>query len=76
MAKKKTTIEDLAIITQKGFASVDEKIENLDDKVDNLTIEMNTRFDRIENILIRAHENRLDKIEDDIRILKTLAGKR
>jgi len=83
MAKKKVTIEDLAIMTQKGFfgmdkkfEGVDKKIEGVDKKIEGLKNEMNNRFDKIENILIRAHENRLDKIEDDIRVLKTLVGKR
>ncbi len=83
MPKKKITIEDLAAMTQRGFAGVDEKFTGTDNKIEGLRTEMNTRFneintrfDRIENLLLRAHENRLDRIEDDIRVLKTLAGKR
>ena len=29
------------------------------------------RLDRIENILIRAHENRIERPEDGLRVVKT-----
>lgn len=83
MAKKKVTIEDLAGMTQRGFEGVDKRFEQVDGKIGSLHNEMNTRFehvdarfDHIENLLIRAHENRLEKLEDEVRILKTLVGKR
>ena len=81
MAKKKVTIEDLARITKGGFDAVDKRFAQVDGKIGSLHNEMNVRFeqvnarfDHIENLLIRAHENRIEKLEDEMRILKTLVG--
>lgn len=82
MAKKKVTIEDLAGMTQRGFEGVDKRFEGVDkrfaqadSKIESFRTEVNQRFDHIENLLIRAHENRIEKLEDDVRILKTLVEK-
>lgn len=82
MAKKKVTIEDLAGMTQRGFDGVDKRFGQVDSKIESFRAEVNqrfehidARFDHIENLLIRAHENRIEKLEDDMRILKTLVGK-
>ena len=60
MAKKKLTIEHLAIMTQRGFSGVDKKLEEVDNKVEGLKTEMKKefekvveRFDRIENASYR-----------------------
>jgi archaellum component FlaC len=81
MAKKKVTIEDLARITKSGFDAVDKRFEQVDGKIGSFHNEMNARFeqvnarfDHIENLLIRAHENRIEKLEDEVKILKTLIG--
>ncbi len=50
---KKTTIEDLAVITAKGFGGVDKQFEAVDKRFDG----MDKRFDRIENLLLRDHLN-------------------
>jgi len=82
MAKKKVTIEDLARITKNGFDTVDKRFEQVDKRfeqvdanLESFRTEVNHRFDHIENLLIRAHENRIEKLEDDMRTLKTLVGK-
>ena len=83
MAKKKVTIEDLARITKSGFDTVDKRFdavdkrfEQVDIKLESFRTEVNARFDHIENLLIRAHENRIEKLEDDVRVLKTLVGRK
>jgi hypothetical protein len=54
------TVDNLAVMVAKGFERVDARFTQMD-----------TRLDRIENLLIRGLENRTDKIEDDIRVSKT-----
>lgn len=58
-------VENLAIMTQKSF---DEFRLEMKAEFANVYI----RLDRIENILLRAHENRLERLEDDFRTVKTL----
>lgn len=83
MTKKKITIDDLAIMVQKGFnetaskTDMNVRFEVIDarfDAVDARFDKVDERLDRIENILIRAHDDRLDRLEDSVRILKTKAG--
>ncbi len=58
--KRSITINELAVMVQKGFDGVDkgfektttkEQFENLDTKVDNLKKWAEGRFDRIEKVL-------------------------
>lgn len=58
------TIEDLAMITQKELGEVRGDLNEFRNEV-------NDRFDRIENILLHAHENRIEKLEYDLRTVKT-----
>lgn len=76
--KKTVTIDDLAGMTQRGVDLVHTEIKNVRGEVKNvqgdvsaLRREMNERFDVVELKLIGAHDRRLDKIEDDMRIIKT-----
>lgn len=48
---------------REGFGSVNKRIDGID-----------TRLDRIENLLIRAHENRIERLEDGMRLVKTQLG--
>ena len=73
-ASIQSEIEKLAQIVQAGFAGVDKRFEQMQTDIDNRFDKVDERLDRIENILLRAHDNRLDRIDDDIRILKTHAG--
>lgn len=69
--EKGLTIDDLAGMTQRGFESVHGEIKSVRGDVGVLRKEMNERFDVVELKLIGAHDRRLDKIEDDMRIIKT-----
>lgn len=71
---KKMTIDDLAIITAKGFRGVDTKIEDLHKEMRAGFDEVEKRFDRIENILLRDHLNRIERLEDTVLQLKVKAG--
>lgn len=76
---KKTTIDDLAIITAKGFKGVDKRFEEVGKPLDALEKDvkaMDTRFDRIETLLLRDQTNRLERLEDTVLQLKVKAGMR
>ncbi len=57
MEEKKITIEDLAVMVQKGFSETSGKMDKRFDQVEN-------RLDRIENTLIKNHEARIKRLED------------
>jgi len=71
MVKKQITIEDLAVMVQRGFeetASKTEINEGFKDVNDRLNA-IDQRLDRIENILIAGHDRRIEKLEDSVRQL-------
>ena len=69
MAKKKTTIDDLARMVAKGFDSVENKMATKE-ALGSLRSEMNRRFDKVENIILIDHKRRIEKLELDIKELK------
>jgi len=83
MTKKKTTnqlVEDLARAVQKGFVEVKEEfkevrqeIKELDQKVDKRFDKVEERLDRIEGF-VTGHGNRLDRLEDNMLVVKTKVG--
>ncbi len=68
-------LEKFAQIIFRGCA-LKEDLKNLATKDDVRQAEerLTQRIDKIEYNLLRAHENRLDKVEDNIRIVKTKLG--
>ena len=52
MVKKKMTLDDIAIMLQKGFDGVDLRFD-----------EMDKRFDKIENMILVDHLRRIEKLE-------------
>jgi hypothetical protein len=78
----KVTIDKLAEMMNRSFT-------HLEKKIDNLTIEMDTRFekvdtrlekieyrlDTIEGKLLTNYENRISRLEDDMRVVKNSQGK-
>ena len=55
-----STIDSLAIMTKEGFDDVHGELK-----------EINTRLDRIENILIAGHDRRIERLEDGMLQIKT-----
>ena len=55
MAKKSVTIDSLAMMVQKGFTGVDKKFEEVYNRFDML----DKRLDRIENVLLEQHAERM-----------------
>lgn len=76
--KKEMTLEDLAIITQKGFDGVDKRIDKLKSEIDERFDTVDERFnkveerlDRIENILIARHDREIELLRDRILEIET-----
>ncbi len=84
---KKMTIEDLALMVAKGFDGVEVRFDAVEVRFDGVATrfesvatkeDMNMvigRLDRIEHLLIRALDNRVTKLEDDSRVVKTTLEK-
>lgn len=70
--KKKITIEDLAGMTQRGFADNAVRFDAIDKRFDK----MDDRFDHIEHLILTDHRNRLERLEDKMRVLETAIMKR
>jgi len=72
MAKKSTTIEDLARMTKKGFDAVDKRFDAVDkrfDAVDKRLDAIDERLDHIEQFLLEDHRRRITKLEDQVKEL-------
>ncbi len=67
MAKKNVTIDDLAVMVQKGFAETATKTE-----LKSMKNEMNERFDKIENLILADHKKRIEKLENEVKELKEI----
>lgn len=74
---KKMTIDELAIIMARSFATME---QNFNRKIDNIEEKMATkediktiieRLDIIENRVNNNQEARISHLEDDVRFLKT-----
>lgn len=61
--KKKTTIDDLAGMVKRGFddtyAYMDKRFEAVDKRFDA----MDKRFDRIENLILKRHEDEIEHLK-------------
>jgi archaellum component FlaC len=70
MAKKSVTIDDLAVMVQKGFADVATKsdIKVLTERFDLV----DKRFDKIENLILVDHKKRIERLEEEVKDLKEL----
>jgi len=67
MSKKNITIDDLAMMVQKGFLETAKRSEV------NLRFDrVETRLENIEKILLADHRRRIEKLENDIKELKDI----
>lgn len=69
--KKGITIDGLAMMVQRGCEDVTTKFDAVDKRLDGIDIRLN----RIENLLLSAHENRIEILEDKMRQVQTALGK-
>jgi len=67
MAKKNITIDDLAVMVQKGFAETATKSE-MKAGFDS----MNRRFDKIENLILADHKKRIERLESEVKDLREM----
>ncbi len=80
---EETDTEFLARLMAEGFERMDERFERVDERFERASADMrdfrnevNERFDRMENILYRGHENRIEKLEDKIAQIQVILGKK
>ncbi len=71
MKKKDVTIDDLAVMVQKGFNDVTENMTTKSE-LKFLESKMDKRFDRIEKIILADHRERIEKLEVEVKELKDL----
>ncbi|MEK7610621.1 MAG: hypothetical protein AAB468_02630 [Patescibacteria group bacterium] len=74
MPKKNVSIDDLAVMVKHGFDGVDQRFDAVDkrfDAADEHFIQIEARLDRIENLILREHQHRLERLEDFMRQTKT-----
>jgi hypothetical protein len=68
MKKKNTTIDDLAVMVQKGFDGVDLKFEQVDKRFDD----MDKHFDKIEKLILADHKKKKKHFASFVIKIKTL----
>jgi septal ring factor EnvC (AmiA/AmiB activator) len=77
MAKENITINDLAVMVQKGFTAVDKRFDEVDykfEQVDKRFGQIDKRFDKLEKLILADHKRRIEKLEDELKDIKgTLA---
>ncbi|MGD0577059.1 MAG: hypothetical protein ABSA74_03230 [Candidatus Staskawiczbacteria bacterium] len=80
MVKKDITINDLAVMVQKGFAETATKAElksmkaEIDKRLDSMVTkaEMNRRFDGLEDRVLASHQKRIEKLEAEVKELRAM----
>lgn len=79
IVKTNESIENLAVATKKGFDSVSERFDAVDERFDKVETRLGaveSGLDGIKNLLIRDHDNRIERLEDKVRMLNTLVTKK
>ena len=74
--KPETTIDDLAMMVSRGFENTATKqdIHEVKKEMNERFDGVNVRLDHIEHHLVFGHTNRLEYLEDAVRMLKTKDG--
>lgn len=70
------SVEDLAVMTQNGFVGLEMRMNERFEEMDYRFEEMDRCFDRVENILYRGHDNRLERVEDKPIQVEKILGKK
>lgn len=71
MTKKDVTINDLAVMVQKGFNEVAEKMATKSEINHRFDL-VDKRFDKIEKLILADHRERIEKLEIGLKELKDL----
>jgi len=64
-----TESKDMTVLELAGLMS--KYASHTEEQLRSLRTEMHDRFDRIENIILPAHERRIEKLEDESRHVRT-----
>ena len=75
MLKRQTTIDDLAVMVQKGFQDMGERVDVLQSDVHMLKSDMGDvkeQLDRIEKLVLVDHKHRIERLEFEVKNLKDL----
>ncbi len=72
MEKKNITINDLAIMVQKGFekASTKEQVENLELRTNRIEKDIAIIKGTMKNLVAENYKKRIEKLEDEIKEIK------
>lgn len=62
---RQVTIDELAVMVQKGFNGVDVRF-------DKMSKEINNRFDKIENLILADHKKRIERLETEVKELREM----
>ena len=70
MAKKNITIDDLAVMVQKGFekTSTKDQVEQLEFRV----VKVEKNLETVKDLIVENHKKRIEKIEAEIKELREL----
>jgi polyhydroxyalkanoate synthesis regulator phasin len=69
MVKKNITIDDLAVMVQKGFAGQDEKFEKIDKKFDDMKRDLTFIKGQLADVV---HQSEFDKLEGRVEYLENM----
>ena len=81
MKKKEITIDELAMMVQRGFMETQKELgktakktemDKRFDEVDKRFDKVDKRFDRIEKLILPNYKERIEKLEMDVKELKEL----
>ncbi len=66
-----TAVENLAISTARGFEEVHEKFKIVDERLDGIELKVDELTTDMRSVKSLITNNRLDTIEDNVRIIKS-----
>ena len=74
MKKKEVTIDDLAMMVQRGFMETQKELGKTAKKseMDQRFNDVNKRFDKIEKLILSEHKERIEKLEMQVKELRDL----
>jgi archaellum component FlaC len=72
MKEERITTDELAAMIKKGFDGVDTRFADLTEHVDKRFEEVNEHFERIEKLILADHKRRIERLEDEMKDLKSL----
>ncbi|MDQ3014495.1 MAG: hypothetical protein M3Q73_01375 [bacterium] len=68
---KRITIDQLAEMMQRSFKHIEVRFERLEEKFDKRFDRLELKFDMLDSKVNINHENRISRVEDDLRVIKT-----